>query len=156
MPFSSSLHPTPAEPTSVPHFHPPPWFSKIIFITVPWNSRMRLHHCSFLQVNFCSSWVDASTLWNNPGASVIQCLAFHLKYTQGAFAYFKAFHKFLTNHNCHYISAVKICQSSLKHNTWLFRKCYIYYDFKFISCNIEFLRNIRWIPEEKSSHNYLL
>ena len=24
--FSPSLHPTPAEPTSLPHFHPPPWF----------------------------------------------------------------------------------------------------------------------------------
>ena len=24
--FSPSLHPTPAEPTSLPHLHPPPWF----------------------------------------------------------------------------------------------------------------------------------
>ena len=24
--FSSSLHPTPTEPTSLPHLHPPPWF----------------------------------------------------------------------------------------------------------------------------------
>ena len=24
--FSPSLHPTPAEPTSIPHLHPPPWF----------------------------------------------------------------------------------------------------------------------------------
>ena len=24
--FSQSLHPTPAEPTSLPHLHPPPWF----------------------------------------------------------------------------------------------------------------------------------
>ena len=24
--FSPSLHPTPGEPTSLPHLHPPPWF----------------------------------------------------------------------------------------------------------------------------------
>ena len=28
--FSPSLHPTPGEPTSLPHLHPPPWFSPYV------------------------------------------------------------------------------------------------------------------------------
>ena len=34
--FSPSLHPTPDEPTSLPHLHPPPWFCPYVsFIVVP-------------------------------------------------------------------------------------------------------------------------
>ena len=33
--FSPSLHPTPAEPTSLLHLHPPPWFVHVSFIVVP-------------------------------------------------------------------------------------------------------------------------
>ena len=33
--FSPSLHPTPAEPTSRPNLHPPPWFCPCVLILVP-------------------------------------------------------------------------------------------------------------------------
>ena len=32
--FSPSLDPTPANPTSLPHLHPPPWFCPCVFITI--------------------------------------------------------------------------------------------------------------------------
>ena len=35
--FSPSLHPTPAEPTSLPHFHPPPWFCPCVLYSSSCN-----------------------------------------------------------------------------------------------------------------------
>ena len=33
--FSPSLHPTPVNPTSLPHFYPPPWFCPSAFVVAP-------------------------------------------------------------------------------------------------------------------------
>ena len=35
--FSPSLHPTPAEPTSLPHHHPPPWFCPCVLYSSSCN-----------------------------------------------------------------------------------------------------------------------
>ena len=35
--FSPSLHPTPAEPTSLPHLHPPPWFCPCVLYSSSCN-----------------------------------------------------------------------------------------------------------------------
>ena len=35
--FSPPFYPTPAKPTSLPCFHPPPWFVHVSFIVVPEN-----------------------------------------------------------------------------------------------------------------------
>ena len=35
--FSPSLHPTPAEPTSLPHLHPPPWFCPCVLYSTSCN-----------------------------------------------------------------------------------------------------------------------
>ena len=32
--FSPSLHPTPANPTSLPHLHPPPWFCPCVLYSI--------------------------------------------------------------------------------------------------------------------------
>ena len=40
--FSPSLHPTPAEPTSLPHLHPPPWFCPcVLYSSSCWNIRFK-------------------------------------------------------------------------------------------------------------------
>ena len=46
MPFSPSLHPTPAEPTSLPHLHPPPWFCPCVLYSSSCNplSSLSPHH----------------------------------------------------------------------------------------------------------------
>ena len=36
-PFSPSLHPTPAKPTSLPHLHPPPWFCPCVLYSSSCN-----------------------------------------------------------------------------------------------------------------------
>ena len=35
--FSPSLHPTPAEPPSLLHLHPPPWFCPCVLYSSSWN-----------------------------------------------------------------------------------------------------------------------
>ena len=35
--FSPSFHPTPAEPTSLPHLHPPPWFCPCVLYSSSCN-----------------------------------------------------------------------------------------------------------------------
>ena len=35
--FSPSLHPTPGEPTSLPHLHPPPWFCPCVLYSSSCN-----------------------------------------------------------------------------------------------------------------------
>ena len=35
--FSPSLHPTPPEPTSLPHLHPPPWFCPCVLYSISCN-----------------------------------------------------------------------------------------------------------------------
>ena len=35
--FSPSLHITPAEPTSLPHLHPPPWFCPCVLHSSSWK-----------------------------------------------------------------------------------------------------------------------
>ena len=35
--FSPSLHPTPGEPTSLPHLHPPPWFCPCVLYSTSCN-----------------------------------------------------------------------------------------------------------------------
>ena len=35
--FSPSLHPTPAEPPSLPHLHPPPWFGPCVLYSTSCN-----------------------------------------------------------------------------------------------------------------------
>ena len=36
--FSPSLHSTPAKPTSLPHFYPPPWFCPCVLYSSSWKS----------------------------------------------------------------------------------------------------------------------
>ena len=40
--FSPSLHPTPAEPTSLPHLYPPPWFCPCVLYSSSCNSLFSL------------------------------------------------------------------------------------------------------------------
>ena len=35
--FSPSFYPTPAKPTSLPHFHLPPWFSPCVLYSTSWK-----------------------------------------------------------------------------------------------------------------------
>ena len=44
--FSPSLHPTPAEPTSLPHLHPPPWFCPCVLYSSSCNPLFPLSHSS--------------------------------------------------------------------------------------------------------------
>ena len=46
--FSPSLHPTPAEPPSLPHLHPPPWYCLCVLYSSSCNS--------------LSKWVDQKTM----------------------------------------------------------------------------------------------
>ena len=45
--FSPSLHPTPAEPTSLPHLHPPPWFCPCVLYS---------SSCNILSFNGQENW----------------------------------------------------------------------------------------------------